>query len=85
MGNIDFTITDSQLVEGNDTRVYRETEPSVDFAVTDLPVVDSDDGIEPINVTMVDDIVIPNTNVVGRDNGSPQRKRIVISNLTQAV
>ena len=85
MDNIGFTITDSQLVEGNDTRVNRETEPFVDFTVTDLPVVDSDDGIEPINVTMVDDIVIPNTNVVGRDNGSPQRKRIVISNLTQAV
>ena len=85
MDNIGFTITDSQLVEGNDTRVNRETEPFVDFTVTDLPVVDSDDGIEPINVTMDDDIVIPNTNVVGRDNGSPQRKRIVTSNLTQAV
>ena len=46
MGNIDFTITDSQLVEGNDTRVYRETEPSVDFAVTDLPVVDSDEELK---------------------------------------
>ena len=37
---------DSQLVEGNDTRVYRETEPSVDFAVTDLPVVDSDEELK---------------------------------------
>ena len=31
---IDFTITDSQLVEGNDTNVNRDTEPFVDFTVT---------------------------------------------------
>lgn len=50
--HIDFTITDTQLVEGNDTRVNRETEPFVDFTVTDLHVVDSDDGVETIYVTM---------------------------------
>ena len=34
---------------------------------------------------MDDDIVIPNTNVIGRDTGPPQRKRIVTSHLNQAV
>ena len=34
IGNdIDFTITESQLTEGNDTNVNRDTEPSVDFTV----------------------------------------------------
>ena len=31
--DIDFTITESQLIEGNDTNVNRDTEPSVDFTV----------------------------------------------------
>ena len=40
--DIDFTIADSQLVEGNDTKVNRDTKPLVDFTVTDWRVVDSD-------------------------------------------
>ena len=31
--DIDFTTTDSQLVEGNDTSINRETEPFVDFKI----------------------------------------------------
>ena len=40
--DIDFTIADSQLVEGNNTQVNRDTKPFVDFTVTDWRVVDSD-------------------------------------------
>ena len=40
--DIDFTIADSQLVEGNDTQVNRDIKPFVDFTVTDWRVVDSD-------------------------------------------
>ena len=32
-----------------------------------------------------DDIIIPNTNVIGRDTGPPQRKKILTTHLTQAV
>lgn len=72
--HIDFTITDTQLVEGNDTRVNRETQPFVDFTVTDSHVVDSDDGLKLYMCNYV----------VGRATGPPQRKRIVTSHLTQA-
>ena len=34
---------------------------------------------------MDDNIVIPNTNIIGRDTGPPQHKRIVTSHLNQAV
>ena len=77
--DIDFTITDSQLLEGNDNRVNRETEPFVDFTITNLRLVDSDEVMETIVVMMDDDIVIPNTNVIGKNTGPPQRKRIVTS------
>ena len=83
--DVDFTIADSPIVEGNDTNVKRDNEPFVNLTVTDSHVVDSDDGIETVNVTMDDDIVIPNTNVIGRDTGPPQRKRIVTSHLNQAI
>ena len=52
----DFTITSSDLVEGNDPTVNRETEPFIDFTMTDSRAIDSEDGIETINVTMDDDI-----------------------------
>ena len=72
--DVDFTITDSPLVEGNDTNVKRDTKPFVNLTVTDLHVVDSYDGIETINVTMDDDMAIPNTNVIGRDTGPHNAK-----------
>ena len=82
---IDFT-TDSQLVEGNDTNVNRDTEPFVDFTITDLQVVESDDdNIETIDTTIDDDIIIPNKNEIGRDTGRASRKRIITSHLNQAV
>ena len=84
-GDIDFTITDSQLIEGNDSDGNRETEPFVDFIVSDSRTVDSEDGIETINIMMDNDICIPNTNIIGRDTSPPKRKRIVTSHLTQAV
>ena len=90
--NIDFTITDSQLVEGNDANVNRNTESFVDFTETDSRIVDSDDGIKSINVTIYDNIVIPNSDVIGRDTASPrpppslpQPKKMVTSHLNQAV
>ena len=72
--DIDFTITDSQFLEGNDNRVNRETEPFVDFTITNLRLVDSDDEMETIVVTMDDDIVIPNTNVIGKNTGPHNAK-----------
>ena len=39
--DIDFTISDSQLVEENDISADRETEPFIDFIVTDSRVNDS--------------------------------------------
>ena len=39
--DIHFTISDSQLVEGNDILVDREAEPFIDFTVTDSRVNDS--------------------------------------------
>ena len=39
--DIDFTISDSQLVEGNDISVDRETESFINFTVTDSRVNDS--------------------------------------------
>ena len=39
--DIDFTISDAQLVEGNDISVDRETEPFIEFAVADSRVNDS--------------------------------------------
>ena len=85
VNDIDFTITDSQLVEGNDTNVNRDTAPFVDFTVTNSHIVDSDDEIETINVTMDDNIIIPNANVIGRDTDPLQRKKILTTHLTQAV
>ena len=73
--NIDFTIADSQLVEGNDTQVDRDAEPFFDFTVSDSRPVDSEDGIQTINVMMNDDIIIPNTDTIRRDTGSPKRKK----------
>ena len=72
--DIDFTITDSQLLEGNDNRVNREAEPFVDFTITNLRLVDSDDEMETIVVTMDDDIAIPNTNVIGKNTGPHNAK-----------
>ena len=39
--HIEFTITDSQLVEGNNTSVNRENKSFVDFTITDSKVVGS--------------------------------------------
>ena len=105
--DIDFTISDSQLVEGNDVSVDREIEPFIDFTVRDsrvndsvetepfvdftindsrvARVVDTEDGIETINITTDDDIVIPDINTIGRDVGPPKRKKLLTTNLTQAV
>lgn len=44
-----------------------------------------EDEIETMNIMMDDDIVIPNTNTIGRGTGPPKRKKIITSHLTQAV
>ena len=126
--DIDFTISDSQLVEGNDVLLDRETEPFIEFRATDCRianstsdgnddndidftlgndtvvnretepfvdftinnskvarVVDTEDGMETINITTDDDILIPDINTIGRDAGPPKRKKLVTTHLTQAV
>ena len=63
--DIDFTIADSQLVEGNDTKVNRDTKPLVDFTVTNWRVVDSDSD----NFTITDSqFVEGNDTSVNREN-----------------
>ena len=65
--DIDFTITDCQLVEGNDINVNRDTEPFVDFTITDSRTVDSDE-VEDIDFTITDSqLVEGNDNRVNRE------------------
>ena len=75
-------VTDSRV---NDSI---ETEPFVDFIINNsrvARVVDTEDGIETINVTTDTDIVIPDINRIGRDDGPHKRKKLVTTHLTQAV
>ena len=65
--DIDFTITDSQLVEGNNTQVNRDTEPFVDFTVTDSRFVDSDSDN---NI----DLTITGSQLVARNYASVNRE-----------
>ena len=66
--DIDFTIADSQLVEGNDTQVNRDIKPFVDFTVTDWRVVDSDSD-NNIDFTITDSqFVEGNDTSVNREN-----------------
>ena len=66
--DIDFTIADLQLVEGNDTQVNRDTEGFVDFAVTNSRVVDSDSD-NNIYFTVTDSqLVKGNDTSVSREN-----------------
>ena len=44
-----------------------------------------EDEIETMKIMMNDDIVIPNTNMIGRGTGPPKRKKLITSHLTQAV
>ena len=51
----DFTITDSQLVEGNDAEADRDTEPFVDYTITDSRIADdADKNNDDINFTTTD-------------------------------
>ena len=66
--DIDFTIADLQLVEGNDTQVNRDTEGFVDFTVTNSRVVDSDSD-NNIDFTVTDSqLVKGNDTSVSREN-----------------
>ena len=66
--DIDFTIADLQLVEGNDAKVNRDTKPLVDFTVTDWRVVDSDSD-NNIDFTITDSqFVEGNDTSVNREN-----------------
>ena len=66
--DIDFTIADSQLVEGNDTQVNRDTKPFIGFTVTDWRVVDSDSD-NNIDFTITDSqFVEGNDTSVNREN-----------------
>ena len=52
---IDFTITDSQLVEGNNTKVDRDTEPFADFTITESRIADdADNNNDDIDFTITD-------------------------------
>ena len=65
--DIDFTITDSQLVEGDDTQVDRDTEPFVNFTVTDSHIVDENND-DNIDFTIADSqLVEGNDTQVDRD------------------
>ena len=72
---IDFTITSSELVEGNYPTVNRETEPFFYFTITDSTSTDSKDGKETINVTINDDAEIPNANMIESNSVPPKRKK----------
>ena len=75
-------VTDSRV---NDSA---ETESFVDFNINDsrvARVVDTEDGIEIINITTDDDSVIPDINTIRRDAAPPKRKKLVTTHLTQAV
>ena len=66
--DIDFTIADSQLVEGNNTQLNRDTKPFVDFTVTYSRVVDSDSD-NNIDFTITDSqLVEGNGTGVNREN-----------------
>ena len=68
--DIDFTITDSQLVEGDDTQVDRDTEPFVNFTVTDSHIVDENND-DNIDFTIADSqLVEGNDTQVDRDTES---------------
>ena len=64
--DINFNITDSQLVQENDTSVNKETEPFVDFNIADSRVVDSNNEIDDIDFTITDSQLVernhPNVN-----------------------
>ena len=66
--DIDFTIADSQLVEGNNTQVNRNTEPFVDFTVTDSRVVDSDSDSNIDFIITDSQLVEGNDTSVNREN-----------------
>ena len=72
---IDFTITSSELVEGNYPTVNRETEPFFYFTITDSTSTDSKNGKETINVTINDDAEIPNANMIESNSVPPKRKK----------
>ena len=66
--DIDFTIADSQLVEGNNTQLNRDTKPFVDFTVTYSRVVDSDSD-NNMDFTITDSqLVEGNGTGVNREN-----------------
>ena len=62
--DIDFTISDSQLVEGNDVLLDRETEPFIEFRATDCRIVNStSDGNDDSDI----DFTLGNDTVVNRE------------------
>ena len=83
--NIDFTISDSQLVEGNDVLVDRETKPFIHFTVTDSRVNDSVETEPFVHFTINDSRV---ARVVNTEDGKETINfmtddDIVISDMTQ--